>query len=98
MREDTRGCLQFWTFRDGSHSGIAVAVNGQVKFYDEDTAWGLIQGDDGGLYGVRGTRLPGPPLQVGEHVLFEPQAAPGGPRAAGVRRLRMPEPSRKGKG
>ena len=75
-----------------------MGVNGQVKFYDEETAWGLILGDDGGLYGVRGTRLPGPPLQVGEKVLFEPQPAPGGPRAAGVRRLRMPEPSRRGKG
>ena len=78
--------------------GNAVAVNGHVRFYDEDTAWGVIQGDDGGLYGVRGARLPGPPLQVGEEVRFEPQSAPGGPRAALVRRLRMPDPPRKGKG
>jgi cold shock CspA family protein len=77
--------------------GNAVAVNGHVRFYDEDTAWGVIQGDDGGLYGVRGSGLPGPPLQVGEEVRFEPQSAPGGPRAALVRRLRMPDPPRKGK-
>ena len=60
---------------------------GKVKFYDEPTDWGLILGADGALYGVRGTRLPGPPLQVGERVQFEPQAAPGGPRAADLRRL-----------
>ena len=70
-------------------------VNGQVKFYDEATAWGVIQGDDGALYGVTGTRLSGPPLRVGELVLFEPQAAAGGPRAASIRRLRTsPEPRR----
>jgi hypothetical protein len=40
------------------------AVTGQVKFYDEPTAWGLILGDDGGLYVVRGNRLPGPPLRI----------------------------------
>src|SRR5712692_4908770 len=77
----------------GSRSAIlrvmrGTSVYGQVRFYDEPTAWGLILGADGELYAVRGVRLPGPPLEVGEQVLFEPQAAPGGPRAAAVRRLK----------
>ena len=62
-------------------------MTGQVKFYDEPTEWGLILGSDGTLYGLQRVRLPGPPLQVGERVRFEPQAAPGGPRAAEVRRF-----------
>ncbi len=66
-------------------------MTGEVKFYDEIAAWGLIRGADGGLYVVSGHRLPGPPLRVGEQVLFEPQPAQGGPRAAGVRRLRATE-------
>jgi hypothetical protein len=61
-------------------------VIGKLKFYDEATAWGLIVGDDGGLYGVRGSQLPGPPPRVGEVLLFESQPAPGGPRAIAVRR------------
>lgn len=61
---------------------------GQIRFYDESTAWGVIQGADGGLYAVRGAQLSGPPLQVGERVVFEPQPAPGGPRATAVRRVR----------
>jgi cold shock CspA family protein len=67
---------------------------GQVKFYDEPTEWGLILGSDGALYGVQRAR---PPLQVGERVRFEPQEAPGGPRAIDVRRLAetpAPRPSR----
>jgi len=60
---------------------------GQVKFYDEPTEWGIILGSDGALYGVQRVRLPGPPLQVGDRVQFEPHAAPGGPRARDVRRL-----------
>ena len=67
--------------------GHALVVDGQIKFYDESTAWGLILGDDGGLYVVRGTLLSGPPLQVGDRVVFEPRPAPGGPRAAGVQRV-----------
>ena len=70
---------------------------GQVKFYDEPTDWGLILGADGALYGIRGTRLPGPPLQVGERVRFEPQPAPGGPRATDVRRLQAAAARRPGK-
>jgi cold shock CspA family protein len=63
-------------------------VVGQIKFYDESTAWGVILGADGGLYAVRGTQLAGSPVQVGERVVFEPQPAAGGPRAAAVRRVR----------
>ena len=70
-------------------------MDGQIKFYDESTAWGLIVGDDGTLYVVRGSQIPNPPLQVGERVAFEPQAAPGGPRASAVRRLRSVEAPRK---
>ncbi|HXJ78939.1 MAG TPA: hypothetical protein VMS64_09685 [Candidatus Methylomirabilis sp.] len=61
---------------------------GQLKFYDESTAWGVILGADGGLYALRGARLTGPPLRVGERVVFEPEPAPGGPRATAVRRIR----------
>jgi len=73
-------------------------VDGQVTFYDESTAWGVILGDDGGLYAVRGTLLSGPPLQVGDRVVFEPRPAPGGPRAAGVQRVASVEAPPKTKG
>jgi cold shock CspA family protein len=63
-------------------------VVGQITFYDESLAWGVVLGADGGLYAVRGAQISGPPLKVGERVTFEPQPAPGGPRAAAVRRLR----------
>ncbi len=62
-------------------------MDGQIKFYDEPTAWGIILGDDGALYVVRGARIPGPSLQVGDRVVFEPRPAPGGPRASAVRRV-----------
>ena len=71
-------------------------MDGQIKFYDESMAWGVIVGDDGKLYAVRGSQVPHPPLQVGERVAFEPQSAPGGPRASAVRRLRSAEAPRKG--
>ena len=61
---------------------------GQVKFYDVSMGWGVILGADGGLYAVRGPQLQGPPLSVGERVVFKPQPAQGGPRATAVRRLR----------
>src|SRR5207253_2637676 len=41
----------------------ARAVDGQIKFYDESTAWGIILGDDGGLYVVRGTLRSAPPCR-----------------------------------
>jgi cold shock CspA family protein len=78
-------------------SGHARAVDGQIKFYDEFTAWGIILGDDGGLYVVRGTLLSGSPLQVGDRVVFEPRPAPGGPRAAGVQRVASAEAPPKAK-
>ncbi len=62
-------------------------MDGQIKFYDEPTAWGIILGDDGALYVVRTARIPGPPLRVGDRVVFEPRPAPGGPRASSVRRV-----------
>jgi cold shock CspA family protein len=61
-------------------------MTGQVEFYDEACAWGLIRGDDGRLYELRGAQLPGPPPREGDHVLFDPQPAPGGPRAQALRR------------
>lgn len=67
------------------------AMRGQVKFYDANTAWGLVLGDDGTLYGVTGARPPDAAALIeGEYILFEPQAAPGGPRAAVIRRLKGP--------
>ena len=62
-------------------------MSGQVEFYDEATAWGLIRGDDGHLYDLRGGHISGALPSVGDKVVFEPQAAPGGPRATGVRRV-----------
>jgi len=62
-------------------------ITGQVEFYDEATAWGLIRGDDGHLYDLRGGHISGARPSVGDKVVFEPQAAPGGPRATGVRRV-----------
>ena len=67
-------------------------MEGQVKFYDESVAWGVIMGADGRLYGVRGGRRAGPPLHVGERVMFELEQAPGGPRATALRRLGRPSP------
>lgn len=69
-------------------------INGRVEFYDETSAWGLVRGDDGRLYDLRGAQLAGPPPRIGERVLFEPQPAPGGPRAADVRRLNPAPPPR----
>jgi cold shock CspA family protein len=65
---------------------------GQITFYDDATAWGLVLGADGGLYAIRGAHLAGPPPVVGERVVFEPQPAPGGPRATAVRRMRAAPP------
>jgi cold shock CspA family protein len=70
------------------HPGGDAMISGQVEFYDEPTAWGLIRGDDGHLYDLRGNQLGGSLPRVGDRVLFEPQAAPGGPRAVGVRRAK----------
>ena len=61
-------------------------INGQIEFYDEESEWGLIRGDDGHLYELRSAQLPAP--RVGDKVLFEPQHAAGAPRAVAVRRLR----------
>jgi cold shock CspA family protein len=61
-------------------------INGQIEFYDEESEWGLIRGDDGHLYELRGGQLPAP--RVGDKVLFEPQSAAGGPRAVAVRRIK----------
>ena len=73
-------------------------MRGQVKFYDETAAWGLVLGDDGKLYGVTSPRPRATEtLTEGEYVLFEPQAAPGGLRAVAVRRLRPAETPRAGR-
>ena len=61
-------------------------INGQIEFYDEESEWGLIRGDDNHLYELRSAQLPAP--RVGDKVLFEPQTASGGPRAVAVRRLK----------
>lgn len=62
-------------------------MNGHVKFYDEPTGWGLIVGDDGALYMLRGGPTPEATPCVGERVAFEPQKAAGGLRATAVRRI-----------
>jgi cold shock CspA family protein len=63
-------------------------INGQIEFYDEESEWGLIRGDDGHLYELRSAQFAGPAPRVGDKVLFEPQSASGGPRAVAVRRLK----------
>jgi hypothetical protein len=67
-------------------------ISRQIEFYDEPTSWGLIRGDDGHLYDLRGGQLAGSPPRVGDKVLFEPQSAPGGPPAVAVRRVKSPRP------
>jgi hypothetical protein len=62
-------------------------IGGQIEFYDEATAWGLIRGDDGHLYDLRSSHVSGAPPSVGDKVVFEPQATPGGRRASSVRRV-----------
>lgn len=63
-------------------------MTGQIEFYDEPSAWGIILGADGRLYVVRGNHIQTPPPRVGEPVAFEPHETPGGLRAVAVRRLR----------
>jgi cold shock CspA family protein len=60
---------------------------GRLRFYDAPTAWGLIVGDDGRLYVVRGPSMHEPSPQEGEHVSFEPVRTSNGLRALGVRRM-----------
>jgi cold shock CspA family protein len=62
-------------------------MTGRVRFYDTPTAWGVIAGDDGRLYMLRGDQLRDPLPREGERVSFEPMVAEGGPRAANVQRL-----------
>jgi len=73
------------------------AMHGLIKFYDDVAAWGVIQGEDGRLYSVRGGQLGAPPPRIGDRVAFEPEPAAGGPRAADVRRLRSLEPTARNK-
>jgi hypothetical protein len=71
-------------------------INGQVEFYDEGCAWGLIRGEDGCLYDLRAGQLQGIAPRVGEWVTFEPQpASGGGPRASAVRRAGPPPAARR---
>jgi cold shock CspA family protein len=63
-----------------------LAMTGCVRFYDGATRWGVVVGDDGGLYMIQGQPL-GPPFRDGERIRFEPMQAPGGPRATSIQRL-----------
>jgi len=65
-------------------------VTGRLRFYDRPSAWGLIAGDDGRLYMVRGDQLPAPLPGEDERITFEPVDGAGGPRATGVQRTRAP--------
>jgi len=60
-------------------------MTGHMKFYDEPSAWGVIVGEDGQLYVVRGTHVLGPRPGAGDRVTFEPRKTAGGLRAIGVR-------------
>lgn len=61
-------------------------MTGDMKFYDEATAWGVVVGEDGRLYVVRGPHLVTPRPDAGDAVTFEPRRAPGGLRAVDVRK------------
>ena len=62
-------------------------MTGRIEFYDEPTAWGVILGEDGRVYVVRGTRAPGAGPRVGDTVIFEPRDTTTGLRADTVRRV-----------
>ena len=62
-------------------------MTGRIEFYDEPTAWGVILGEDGRVYVVRGTRAPGSAPRVGDAVIFEPRDTTTGLRADAVRRV-----------
>jgi len=64
------------------------SLRGRLSFYDASTNWGLIAGDDGRLYAVRGDQFSGAQPKPGERVSFAPLESAGGPRATGVERLR----------
>jgi hypothetical protein len=64
----------------------ATSLGGELRFYDEGTAWGVIAADDGRLYVMRGRRAARSPLRVGVRVVFEPLVTPGGLCATAVRR------------
>jgi cold shock CspA family protein len=62
-------------------------MKGEISFYDEPGAWGLVMGEDGRFYVVRGSQMPGVLPRVGERVDFEPVTTAFGLRAAAVRRV-----------
>lgn len=63
-------------------------MTGDMTFYNEPTAWGLILGDDEPLYVVRGSYMVGPAPRVGEKVRFEPRETGRALKAVEVRRIR----------
>jgi hypothetical protein len=64
----------------------AMRITGSMTFYDEPTAWGVILGDDGRLYVVRGSHIVAPPPRAGDKVAFEPRKTSGGLHAVDVRK------------
>ncbi len=62
-------------------------MTGRIEFYDEPTAWGVILGEDGRVYVVRGSRAPAAAPRVGDTVMFEPRDTTTGLRADAVRRV-----------
>ncbi len=71
-------------------------MTGRIEFYDEPTAWGVILGEDGRVYVLRGSRTPGAAPRVGDTVIFEPRATTTGLRADAVRRAGPPRRSPSG--
>jgi cold shock CspA family protein len=62
-------------------------ITGHLKFYDHPSGWGLILGEDGAVYVVRGDQLVEPAPLIGQKVAFEPQKTRTGLRATSVRRI-----------
>jgi cold shock CspA family protein len=63
-----------------------MAITGNMTFYDEPSAWGVILGDDGRIYIVRGGHMVAPSPRAGDKVAFEPRKTSSGLRAVDVRK------------
>jgi len=71
-------------------------MTGRIEFYDEPTAWGVILGEDGRVYVVRGSRTPAAAPRAGDTVMFEPRDTTTGLRADAVRRVAPAQRSAEG--
>lgn len=65
---------------------------GRVRLWNRDRSYGLIEGEDGGVYFVHREQVVyQADLRRGQRVGFEPAASPRGPRANAVQVLQPAE-------